>query len=527
MLGFIWRRVAVVFMFSNAVFYAGTVLTASADEAVSLAASAQDCFKLTGPEVDLPFIDVIAARSACDAAQNAAGAVEFEIAVLRIDAAQALKEALPDLGQKALNRSKEMCLNGVDSACAASLEAARHIWRLLPDGYTYDADVLYRAMKRACDADDLRSCMIYAADALADHHRLIENKRLCEDKGMGFTCAQLALQYIEGAGTAEDTELGHQYASKACDMGAGFGCDILSFLYYTGNGVPQDMDKAESYVFEACDKGYPRACAEIGRWYLEEGSVEIDDAKALYYHARACEGNIGLSCEFVGDLYTYDDISDLIELDPIQAERYYSLGCMAQNPDACSEAGWMHFSGRGIRENEQRGLFFLHQGCDMQSSFACYTIGRAYKNGWGVEPDRQISHNYMKIACQYGSQSGCTSYGKDLYFGDYTTADPDAAVGILTGACDAKRAEACRILADHFASELRGGPIDADLARQYLTRGCDYEDDFSCFKLGLAYELGQFGVAVDIAKALPYYDRACELGSVQACTNAATHRANQ
>lgn len=101
--------------------------------------------------------------------------------------------------------------------------------------------------------------------------------------------------------------------------------------------------------------------------------------------------------------------------------------------------------------------------------------------------------------------------------GELVKADAAAAEPLLRKACDAKVAVGCGALGSLFA--MRGNP---KAGRPFLERGCNMGDGLSCESLaGMEIELEaakpkpDFGAA--IRRQVPFYRRACELGTANGC----------
>jgi TPR repeat protein len=91
---------------------------------------------------------------------------------------------------------------------------------------------------------------------------------------------------------------------------------------------------------------------------------------------------------------------------------------------------------------------------------------------------------------------------------------------LLTCRADCERGDgmACIFLGQNFDSKQAARWLPR--AAQLFEAGCKHERGADCYWLGIAYERG-VGVVADQRRALAEYQRACTLGHVPGCTNAA------
>lgn len=89
---------------------------------------------------------------------------------------------------------------------------------------------------------------------------------------------------------------------------------------------------------------------------------------------------------------------------------------------------------------------------------------------------------------------------------------------------DAREAINCKTVADCLRRgqnllDGRGVERDVDAARKYLAKACEMESPEACFALGRAYD----SIVGEAKESIPYYERACELGVIEGCNNAAVY----
>ncbi|WP_162174892.1 tetratricopeptide repeat protein [Hyphomonas oceanitis] len=65
----------------------------------------------------------------------------------------------------------------------------------------------------------------------------------------------------------------------------------------------------------------------------------------------------------------------------------------------------------------------------------------------------------------------------------------------------------------------RGVKMDVDGARRHFAKGCEMDSAEACFALGRSYD----GIVGEAKDSIPYYERACELGLIEACNNVSVY----
>lgn len=114
-----------------------------------------------------------------------------------------------------------------------------------------------------------------------------------------------------------------------------------------------------------------------------------------------------------------------------------------------------------------------------KDAVSCYNAGFLYKSGDGVGKNLQKASDLFQKACDSGHGEGCSALGY-LY---------ENGVGV---------------------------PKNEKKALELYEKGCGLNDNYSCFNAGEYYTLGK-GVAKDLVKAHYAYEKACGLNNASAC----------
>lgn len=139
-----------------------------------------------------------------------------------------------------------------------------------------------------------------------------------------------------------------------------------------------------------------------------------------------------------------------------------------------------HFSPEQIAEREA--------GCKSGTAEACTDLGVAMKRGdIRDEPERRIA--LFQQGCEGGDQVGCTFLGSALVVGRDTERDVPKGLSLLDTACTAEQWTACYMLGSVYGSGelVRAEP---ERAKGYYQKACDNGMDDACTDLGTLTSTG-------------------------------------
>ncbi len=208
-----------------------------------------------------------------------------------------------------------------------------------------------------------------------------------------------------------------------------------------------------------------------------------------------------------------------------------------------------------------RAVFLYERGCAMQSARGCQMAGAAYSQGlYGVGADKEKAERYFaaaarayQSACDGGSVESCVdlaemAIAKQIELGTgaidqlvervHQLYGKECAQGIASGcgelaafcgrlddhtcvlqsedkACEVGDTAACCRLGAYHRSGSHGTPIDIEVARRYLVRGCPSNGATACCtEAGNAHAEGR---SKDWRAAVTLYERGCTQGEAAAC----------
>ena len=83
--------------------------------------------------------------------------------------------------------------------------------------------------------------------------------------------------------------------------------------------------------------------------------------------------------------------------------------------------------------------------------------------------------------------------------------------------CQSGASNLCVYLGNMYKRYTRFSRIDKEKSFENMLVSCDFNNPYGCKLLGDMYSLG-YGVQENDGSALRYYDKACQLGFISACT---------
>ncbi len=408
------------------------------------------------------------------------------------------------LRKRAAKDFKELCDAGEQDACH------EYAWSLYYHGLSSDPRPGLARWKTACDAGAMQSCTTLA--------------RLNRDGGPGVTVnRKTAHDYAERAckaGYAEGCRvLGEMddatwpveqldtFYGDLCNAGHRDSCWRLARIYFDGiHPEPRDGRLLELFS-RACDLGHARSCFEAGR-------MMQDDAKAAALFGRACELGDPAGCSSQVDFILAGRTPGSVKT----ASKAFEVACeVRESAAACTALAYALLDGIDLPRDAERGRKLLQRTCrdDVPDPVACYTLGRAFEEGLGGDRDRTEASKYYRWACTAGHVESCVRRG-DLLVSDVgVRRDDHEALNMYKRACDGGWADACTkagIILDEATYVIE----DRATALTLYDKGCQGGNAMGCARLGMLREKGLPNAGPDMKGARVAYERAIELGSLDA-----------
>jgi len=174
----------------------------------------------------------------------------------------------------------------------------------------------------------------------------------------------------------------------------------------------------------------------------------------------------------------------------------------------------------------------LYQKCQQKEAAACTTLGEAYNSGVGVKGDKKNATYYFTQACTLGDARGCGLQGEIMHPPWGNAPYKDIGETFLKG-CQGQDDKSCT----HLVSMVTGGLIEITSYKEdvnssslhpetwiaqvqnILTTKCEAKVGSACRSVGKLLFKG-IGGKPDLAKALAFFEKGCDLDMWEACGEA-------
>ncbi len=326
-------------------------------------------------------------------------------------------------------------------------------------------------------------------------------------------CTELAHSYLDENLTQIDEPLAYALSHIACDAGDAAGCALFvgrEWSFELTEYEPHFPDMAPLYA--TCADGNAEHCLVLGR--LLSGYLSYRDQKQLLSEEKgkafldlACEMGLEQACKFAK-----------IRTDkPLSAdERFANLTdrCAKDDGWGCHQLGRAYLNGEAGTKDPAKALELMDRACTI--GYGCELVASYFERGREFEQDLATAHGYYVRACENGVHRSCQLAANALYSGHGIAQDHELSRKYSAKACALKPCaldkpfdEVMAILQgpdtlEHFHSEHRGEAKETIAA-------CASGSADACTDLGAKLVQGSS------AHAGPVLAQACQLGSAQAC----------
>jgi TPR repeat protein len=293
---------------------------------------------------------------------------------------------------------------------------------------------------------------------------------------------------------------------QAADAGIVNGLYRLGRLVEEGAGIERDLGAALRLYQAAAKGGVYDAARHLGDIYFS--GREADGLAPNHFAGLQCwllavqlsDGEDGDAAFSLGCTF-HTGIEGFLAPDLDQAVNFYQLAVAANNVPACSNLGFCHFQGYGTEQNYATAVAFFQRGSDLDCVESTFMLAICFELGRGVKEDLAMANKlYRKLA--------------NMNLVDGAVSD-NCAIMVAKAVCHQRGfgvpPSATNALA-RLHQAVAGVTSDANLDAELLLH-------FACiwamFKLGELYWNGA-GVPVDANKAVVWFDRAAQLGHLDA-----------
>lgn len=260
------------------------------------------------------------------------------------------------------------------------------------------------------------------------------------------------------------------------------------------------------------------SCQLLGKVYLEGKYVEQSDSTALKYFTKGCVNKYPESCLYMGKMYNE---GRAVTMNDKKRDVYYQMAstmflqnCNDNKSSDCIELGQMYIKGI-LYDPYEEGINYLKKSCDLNNGKGCAMLGDYY---FYEEDNKSLAFSYYKSSCDNHNPDGCLKL-IDMY-NTYKNTELNNKAEIISKAekmCQSGASNLCVYLGNMYKRYTRFSRIDKEKSFENMLVSCDFNNPYGCKLLGDMYSLG-YGVQENDGSALRYYDKACQLGFISACT---------
>ncbi len=263
---------------------------------------------------------------------------------------------------------------------------------------------------------------------------------------------------------------------------------ISVLLVLHANPVVADCDD-EAACRKACVAGDVGQCQALGDLVVAD-----DRAEALKLYELACGKGLFSSCSKWA--YRLAEHSSS-KADVAKAMKLSDQACSGGDALGCANlAVWLWDAGPS---SYARAAAAAAKACKLGDSVGCGTLGSMYLEGVGVAKSATKALEAFEAGCDGQSTSACTLLAVALLDGSVGKVDAKRAVKLLTGACDDDYAQACSQLSDLTRRGVGVRRRDRTQALVLLQKACRLGSEEACERSGLTGEDADDGDAEGVA----------------------------
>ena len=194
----------------------------------------------------------------------------------------------------------------------------------------------------------------------------------------------------------------------------------------------------------------------------------------------------------------------------------------AANGDAeyYNKTGDRYLEGGNHTQDDQKAFSYYQKAAALNDAEGLYNVAWCLEHGRGVKQSVPDAQKYYRRAADMGFVKAMRNYAFMLFFNAKDEHDPalkESFRYMKTAADKGGDASALAHVAQAYQEEGWGSPgVDWRLAKEYLQKAIAHNSEHAMWVLGENYYNGRYGWPKDRAKAVEYYKKGAENGSVRA-----------
>ena len=244
-------------------------------------------------------------------------------------------------------------------------------------------------------------------------------------------------------------------------------CVYAATMYWRGCGVAQDVPQAEALYRRACSFGSMLGCAMVAR-------VGHDDDEGIAFLEEPCRRGYGTACANLGVIL----FNRGHEQDVPRATQLLEVACREENIGFCAGFSKIVIKWK-LASRYHHAEALIDAACKAKDFESCYMLAVAFEDGSLGTTDYTRAAALNSATCGQNYLPSCNAWGYMLVLGHGCEKAPLQGAILFYNACNQGYAPACDSMGE--ATEKGwGGPADQTKALPFYQRGCELGSDHAC-----------------------------------------------
>ena len=228
---------------------------------------------------------------------------------------------------------------------------------------------------------------------------------------------------------------------------------------------------AQSSTTLTCEQGNKDDCNDRGVAYGVKGEF----GKAFDSYKKACDLNSSRGCSNLGFMHMN---GQGVKKDFVLAVKYLKKGVvLGDYRIGYTNLGFIYAIGyEKLKKDKVKALHYFKLACDVNSDLACNSAGRIEDENSHVKK----AFDYFERGCVLGNGESCLRYGIYFYFGHAVKSNKKAALRAFSLGCRYKNTSACEALTGLIYRGEGGVLPDMKLAEVYRKKACGFGAKDAC-----------------------------------------------
>ena len=297
-------------------------------------------------------------------------------------------------------------------------------------------------------------------------------------------CRYAGLLFFGEGGYEENKSKAVSILGKINDKGDARYLWTMALVYANGTDeIEIDENEYVEYIKKAYDKE-PRLVAEdMARIYhYGYGDTKQDLNKMVECYQEGIKANSVICMTDLAEIYLSKDSISKDFHNPRKAVELYKKATKHGSGKAYAYLGNLYYFGEEIIKDDEKAFECWTKAVELRSPEGMFSLGFAYLEGRGCEKDIKKGIETWKSAVDYGSGAAANNLYCYYYTGDF------------------------------------GGKKNIELAKKYLIKAAQLNDEVACRNIAQHYYNGSDLVEKDQGQSFIYAKKAADLGDVDACS---------